>query len=131
MPRRMAHTRPAWRSPDLGPRLPGGCSSSAPQQAAANRIRNPTRKEFASLLDHEPRGIGSSLIAIANRCLEEGASGALEAKIYGAVLGVLDANALNSAFAIEARASGMVLVRTKRLMGWVDAPYLHGGSELG
>ena len=63
----------------------------------------------------------SLLVAVANRCLREHASRALDARIYCAVLGVRDANELNSEFLIEARASGMVLVRTTGLMGWLDA----------
>jgi hypothetical protein len=65
----------------------------------------------------------SLLVAIANRCLQEHASRALDARIYCAVLGVADANELNSKFLIKARASGMVLVRTTGLMGWLDAPH--------
>lgn len=65
----------------------------------------------------------SLLIAIANRCLREPPSRALDAKIYCAVLGVTDANELTSEFLIEARAGGMVLIRTMGLMGWLDAPH--------
>jgi hypothetical protein len=65
----------------------------------------------------------SLLVAIANRCLREHASRALDAKIYCAVLGVRDANELNSEFLIEARASGMVLIRSTGLMGWLDSPH--------
>jgi hypothetical protein len=65
----------------------------------------------------------SLLVSVANRCLREHASRALDAKIYCAVLGVRDANELNSEFLIEARASGMVLIRATGLMGWLDAPH--------
>src|SRR5215216_704430 len=64
----------------------------------------------------------SLLLAVANRCLRERASRALDAKIYYAALGIRDANELDSEFLIEARASGMVLIRTTGLMGWLDAP---------
>jgi|SRR5215216_3936511 hypothetical protein len=64
----------------------------------------------------------SLLLAVANRCLRERASRALDAKIYCAALGIRDANELDSEFLIEARASGMVLIRTTGLMGWLDAP---------
>jgi hypothetical protein len=63
------------------------------------------------------------LVSVANRCLREHASRALDAKIYCAVLGARDANELNSEFLIEARASGMVLIRATGLMGWLDAPH--------
>jgi len=63
------------------------------------------------------------LVSVANRCLREHASRALDAKIYCAVLGARDANELNSEFLIEARASSMVLIRATGLMGWLDAPH--------
>ena len=64
----------------------------------------------------------SLLLALANRCLREPASRALDARIYCAVLEVADDNALDSVAFIEARARGMVLVRTIGLLGWLDAP---------
>jgi hypothetical protein len=59
---------------------------------------------------------------VANRCLAEPASRALDAAIYCAVLGTADANTLTSAPLIEARARGMILVNQAAIKGWVDAP---------
>jgi hypothetical protein len=61
-------------------------------------------------------------ILVANRCLAEPASRALDAAIYCAVLGTADANTLTSAPLIEARARGMILVNQAAIKGWVDAP---------
>jgi hypothetical protein len=61
-------------------------------------------------------------IRVANRCLTEPASRALDAAIYCAVLGTADGNPLTSAPLIEARARGMILVNQAAIKGWVDAP---------
>ena len=59
-------------------------------------------------------------ILVANRCLTEPASRALDAAIYCAVLGTVDANPLTIAPLIEARASGMILVNQAAIKGWID-----------
>src|SRR6185295_13837009 len=61
-------------------------------------------------------------ILVANRCLTEPASRALDAAIYCAVLGTVDANPLTIAPLIEARASGMILVNQATIKGWIDSP---------
>jgi hypothetical protein len=64
----------------------------------------------------------SPFITIANRCLVEPASRALDAAIHCAVLGITDANPLSSAALIEARARGFVLLNRTAIPHWADAP---------
>lgn len=64
----------------------------------------------------------SPFINVANRCLVEPASRALDAAIHCAVLGVTDANPLSSAALIEARARGLILIDRAAIRGWADAP---------
>jgi hypothetical protein len=61
-------------------------------------------------------------MAVANRCLIESASRALDAAIYCAVLGATDNNPLSCAPLIEARARGLILINQAGAKGWVDAP---------
>lgn len=62
------------------------------------------------------------LTELADRCLRERPSRSLDARIYCAVLGLPDANRLGTAAHVQARASGMVLIRRAGLVGWIDAP---------
>lgn len=62
------------------------------------------------------------LTTLANCCLREWPSRALDARIYCAVLGFRDANLLNTPSLIQARSRGMVLLRTAGRAGWIDAP---------
>jgi hypothetical protein len=64
----------------------------------------------------------SPLITVANRCLMEPASRALDAAIHCAVLGITDANPLSSAAQIEARARGLILIHRAAIWHWADAP---------
>ena len=64
----------------------------------------------------------SPLIAVANRCLVEPASRALDAAIHCTVLGVTDANPMSSAAFIEARARRLFLIDHAAIRGWADAP---------
>ena len=67
-----------------------------------------------------------SLLALANRCLRERPSRALDARIYCAVLGASDANELETMAHTQARANGMVLIRTAGLIGWLQVPHYTG-----
>jgi hypothetical protein len=55
--------------------------------------------------------------------LMEPASRALDATIYCAVLGVIDANSLSSPALVEARARGLILINHGAIRGWADAPW--------
>jgi hypothetical protein len=65
---------------------------------------------------------GMRLIAMANRCLVEPASRALDARIYCALLGLEDENGLSSPVYMLARARGMVLLPSYSVEGWIEAP---------
>lgn len=65
---------------------------------------------------------GMRLIAMANRCLLEPASRALDARIYCVLLGLEDGNGLTSPVYIQARARGLVLLPANSVQVWVEAP---------
>jgi hypothetical protein len=64
----------------------------------------------------------SLLVVLANRCLNEPASRALDTEIYCAIHGIADGNDLGSPALIEARAKGDVLIVEPALQCWVEAP---------
>jgi hypothetical protein len=68
----------------------------------------------------------SLLVALANRCLSEPASRALDSEIYCAIHDITDGNDLGSPALIEARAKGDVLIVERSLQGWVEAPPFTG-----
>ena len=64
----------------------------------------------------------SFLVVLANRCLNEPASRALDTEIYCAIHGIPDGNDLGSPALVEARAKGDVLIVEPGLQCWVEAP---------
>ena len=68
-----------------------------------------------------PSGPGT-LAMLANRCLLEPPSRALDVDIYCALHGIEDGNDLASPALVEARAKGDVLIVEPGLHGWVEAP---------
>jgi hypothetical protein len=68
----------------------------------------------------------STLATLANRCLAEAPSRALDVEIYCAIHGIEDGNELASPALIEARAKGDVLIVEPGLWGWVEVPPFTG-----
>ncbi len=64
----------------------------------------------------------SPLAALADRCLAEVPSRALDVEIYCALHGIEDGNDLGSPALVEARAKGDVLIVEPGLHGWVEVP---------
>jgi hypothetical protein len=64
----------------------------------------------------------SLLVGLANRCLMEPASRALDAEIYCAFHNIADGNDLASAALVEARHKGEVLLIEPGVHGWIDVP---------
>ena len=65
---------------------------------------------------------GMRLIAMANRCLIEPASRALDARIHCVLLGLEDGNGLTSPALIQARGRGLLLLPADSVQVWVEAP---------
>ena len=68
----------------------------------------------------------STLAALADRCLAEAPSRALDVEIYCAIHGIEDGNDLCSPALVEARAKGDVLIVEPGLQGWVEVPPFTG-----
>jgi hypothetical protein len=68
----------------------------------------------------------SPLAALADRCLAEAPSRALDVEIYCALHGIEDGNDLASPALIEARAKGDVLIVEPGLWDWVEVPPFTG-----
>lgn len=68
----------------------------------------------------------STLASLADRCLAEAPSRALDAEIYCAIHGIQDGNDLASPALAEARAKGDVLIVEPGLWGWVEVPPFTG-----
>jgi len=68
----------------------------------------------------------STLASLADRCLVEAPSRALDVEIYCALHGIEDGNELASPALIEARAKGDVLIVEPGLWGWVEVPPFTG-----
>jgi hypothetical protein len=68
----------------------------------------------------------SPLAALADRCLAEAPSRALDVEIYCAIHGIEDGNDLGSPALVEARAKGDVLIVEPGLHGWVEVPPFTG-----
>jgi hypothetical protein len=68
-----------------------------------------------------PTGSGA-LATLADRCLSEAPSRALDVEIYCAIHGIDDGNDLASPALVEARAKGDVLIVEPGLHGWVEVP---------
>ncbi|MPZ33957.1 MAG: hypothetical protein GEV13_23700 [Rhodospirillales bacterium] len=66
------------------------------------------------------------LAALADRCLAEAPSRALDVEIYCALHGIEDGNDLGSPALAEARAKGDVLIVEPGLQGWVEVPPFTG-----
>jgi hypothetical protein len=66
------------------------------------------------------------LAALAERCLIEAPSRALDVEIYCALHGIEDGNDLASPALVEARAKGDVLIVEPGLQGWVEVPPFTG-----
>lgn len=62
------------------------------------------------------------LVALANRCLIEPPSRALDSEIYCAVNRITDGNDLSNDTLVDARRNGDVLVAAAGAEGWVAAP---------
>ena len=70
-----------------------------------------------------PRVVPSSaLVGLANRCLIEPPSRALDAEIYCGVHHINDGNNLGTPALAEARREGFVLILEPGLEGWVEVP---------
>ena len=68
----------------------------------------------------------STLAALADRCLAEAPSRALDVEIYCAIHGIDDGNDLASPALVEARAKGDALIVEPGLQGWVEVPPFTG-----
>jgi hypothetical protein len=75
-----------------------------------------------STLPMDPR----TLATLADRCLTEAPSRALDVEIYCAIHGIDDGNDLASPALVEARAKGDVLIVEPGLWGWVEVPPFTG-----
>src|SRR5262245_18227141 len=64
----------------------------------------------------------STLAALADRCLTEAPSRALDVEIYCVIHGIEDGNDLVSPALMEARSKGDVLIVEPGLWGWVEVP---------
>ena len=68
----------------------------------------------------------TTLAALADRCLTEAPSRALDVEIYCAIHGIEDGNDLASPALVEARAKGDALSVEPGLQGWVEVPPFTG-----
>jgi hypothetical protein len=68
----------------------------------------------------------STLATLAERCLFEAPSRALDVEIYCAIHSIEDGNDLASPALVEARAKGDVLIVEPGLHGWVEVPPFTG-----
>ena len=68
----------------------------------------------------------SPLATLADRCLAEAPSRALDVEIYCALHGIEDGNDLASPALAEARAKGDMLIVEPGLWGWVEVPPFTG-----
>jgi hypothetical protein len=68
----------------------------------------------------------TTLASLAERCLSEAPSRALDVEIYCAIHGIEDGNDLASPSLVEARAKGDVLIVEPGLQGWVEVPPFTG-----
>lgn len=66
------------------------------------------------------------MAALADRCLREAPSRALDVEIYCALHGIEDGNDLASPALVEARAKGDVLIVEAGLQVWVEVPPFTG-----
>ena len=66
------------------------------------------------------------MASLAERCLSEAPSRALDVEIYCAIHGIEDGNDLASPSLVEARAKGDVLIVEPGLQGWVEVPPFTG-----
>ena len=66
------------------------------------------------------------MATLADRCLAEAPSRALDVEIYCALHGIEDGNDLASPALVEARAKGDVLIVEPGLQGWVEVPPFTG-----
>jgi hypothetical protein len=64
----------------------------------------------------------STLAALANRCLLEPPSRAMDATIFCIVHNTADRNSFSTPTLIEARARGRVLLNEPTILGWVTVP---------
>jgi len=64
----------------------------------------------------------STLVGLANRCLFEPASRALDAEIYCGIHHIKVGNDLRTHALVVARRSGLVLILEPGLEGWVEVP---------
>jgi hypothetical protein len=67
-----------------------------------------------------------TLAELADRCLAEAPSRALDVEIYCAIHGIEDGNDLASPALIEARARGEALIVEQGRQGWVEVPPFTG-----
>jgi hypothetical protein len=68
----------------------------------------------------------ATLATLADRCLREASSRALDVEIYCAIHGIEDGNDLGSPALVEARAKGDVLIVEPGMHGWVEVPPFTG-----
>ena len=68
----------------------------------------------------------SALAELADRCLTEAPSRALDVEIYCVIHGIEDGNDLASPALVEARAKGDALIVEPGLWGWVEVPPFTG-----
>ena len=68
----------------------------------------------------------TTLASLAERCVSEAPSRALDVEIYCAIHGIEDGNDLASPSLVEARAKGDVLIVEPGLQGWVEVPPFTG-----
>lgn len=73
-----------------------------------------------------PSTLASALAELADRCLAEAPSRALDVEIYCAIHGIEDGNELVSPALVEARAKGDVLIVEPGLADWVEVPPFTG-----
>lgn len=66
--------------------------------------------------------LSTALTALADRCLIEAPSRALDVEIYCAIHGIEDGNDLASPALVEARAKGDALIIEPGMWGWVEVP---------
>ncbi len=79
-----------------------------------------------STLPTGPSTLATILATLADRCLAEAPSRALDVEIYCAIHGIEDGNELASPALVEARAKGDVLIVEPGLWGWVEVPPFTG-----
>jgi hypothetical protein len=129
MPARPPKYRKRWRRPhgstlqkDDKDHSTTKCSESNVIDRILLRNLKPKRAEPRSssmtMLPTEP----SRMAVLADRCLTEPPSRALDVEIYCAIHGIEDGNTLASPALVEARAKGDVLIVEPGMHGWVEVP---------